>query len=77
MQGNRRGTSVTQKLSAEQILIVMSEDKELCAMVLNALSLGMMDEWDCTLSRGLEIFGEDEIALAAKTGAIIASNWND
>lgn len=37
-----------------------------------SLSEGMWDEWDCSLSQGLEMFGEVEMRIAVKSAAYAA-----
>lgn len=52
--------------------IVALDDDEF-SVLLNALSLGMWDEWDCDLPTGLTMFGVAEIRIAVKTAAIFAA----
>lgn len=52
-----------------EILRMFEGDEGLTEQVLGFLSSGMFDEWDCSLSQGLENgFGGMELQLAAKSG---------
>lgn len=52
-------------MNVAQVLIFLSEPKRMDKF-LGALNAHCWDEWDCGLSRGLEIFEAEEIALCAK-----------
>jgi hypothetical protein len=62
-------------MTAIQILTAMATDptNALTDEVLRYLNEGMLDEWDCTLSHGLqEGFGNSEFRVAAKAGLGLA-----
>lgn len=61
-------------MTAIEILTAMATDptNTLTEEVLNYLNHGMRDEWDCSLTQGLEMFGNDEFRIAAKAGLGLA-----
>lgn len=61
-------------MTAIQILTAMATDptNTLAEEVLNYLNHGMHEEWDCTLAQGLEMFGNEELRIAAKAGLGLA-----
>lgn len=52
----------------EQIIEAFAADGALAEKVMLALNIGMWEEWDCDLLRGMLVlgFGADELRLAAK-----------
>jgi hypothetical protein len=63
------------KNKATQILEEIAElDEAQFHVLLNALSMGMWDEWDCDLPTGLTMFGVDEIRIAVRTASIFAAS---
>jgi hypothetical protein len=59
--------------TAAEVLKAMAEDGQLAEDVLIYLEAGMRDEWDCNLHDAGELgFGPPELALAARTGKIMA-----
>lgn len=62
-------------MKAVDVLKAMSESETLADEVIGYLNHGMTDEWDCTLSQGLELgFGGTELRLAARTGLALAEH---
>jgi hypothetical protein len=61
-------------MTAIEILTAMATDptNTVAEEVLSYLNIGMRDEWDCTLAQGLEMFGNDEFRIAAKSGLALA-----
>lgn len=66
------------KSRATQILEEIAElNDEQFNILLNALSMGMWDEWDCDLPTGLTMFGVDEIRVAVRTAAIFSASHDN
>lgn len=62
-------------MKVSEMLEELGSDPEKMATFMNALGSGMMDEWDCGLAPAFKMFGEQEWALAAKSGALYAKHW--
>lgn len=65
------------KENAIKILQMFETEDELADQVLGLLSGGMFDEWDCSLTQGIELgFGGDEFKIAAKSARLTAEFVN-
>lgn len=67
-----------QDWTVPEVMRWLAEDPQRVADFFNRLGAGMWDEWDCGTERALEIFGEQEFAIALKSGAsIVYANQED